>query len=142
MSRFQLPKLNLNNYLLLRHPCGSHGNQLVVIKTDCIHTLWPLSYWTNLSEISLPKHSEANAETRWTGPGEDYFTTIMRVADAETRWTGLRYYLFTTAYRVAVYIINAQNKHQCILVNCTAKYSTISCLVQGSELSSYTPRLD
>ena len=31
MSRFQLPKMNLNNYLLLRHPCCSHGYQLVII---------------------------------------------------------------------------------------------------------------
>ena len=31
MSRFQLPKMNLNNYLPLRHPCGSHGYQLVII---------------------------------------------------------------------------------------------------------------
>ena len=32
MSRFQLPKMNLNNHLLLRHPCVSHGYQLVVYK--------------------------------------------------------------------------------------------------------------
>ena len=29
--RFQLQKMNLNYYLLLRHPCGSHGYQLVKI---------------------------------------------------------------------------------------------------------------
>ena len=31
MSRFQLIKMNLNNCLLLRHPCGSHGYQVVVL---------------------------------------------------------------------------------------------------------------
>ena len=33
MWRFQLSKRNLNKYLLLRHPCGSHGYQLVYLNS-------------------------------------------------------------------------------------------------------------
>ena len=49
MSRFQLPKMNLNNYLPLRHPCGSHGYQLVLLiggvsyPWQCDAQIWDLN---------------------------------------------------------------------------------------------------
>ena len=60
ISRFQLPKLNLNNYLLLRHPCDSHRYQLVIIIIIIIiffyyltHTIYHISHITHNNQTLL-----------------------------------------------------------------------------------------
>ena len=89
MSRFQLPKMNLNNYLLLRHPCGSHGYQLVYTKQGLNQeVLKTLNDWIRLpNQRASALAKKLHWCTTHEGRDEKYQAVSSKLMDIKDRST-------------------------------------------------------